>query len=122
MRAPSPTYTHLEITQTLVRLYIFLAQVLDRCSSDAARDTSPEQDLRSQLGAARAEMMDILSANRVVKDKVDQECRRVNVLAAACLAGGEGAREVREEAVAERGILTSKIMALTDVLAVFRAV
>lgn len=122
MRAPSPPYTHLKITQTLVRLYIFLAQILDRCVSDAARHTYPEHELRTQLGAARAEMMDILSVNRIVKDKVEQECERVNVLAAACRAEDAGTRKAREEAVVERGILKSKIMALTDVLAVFRAV
>ena len=30
-------HSHIEITETLVRLYVFLAQDLDRCLNEAAR-------------------------------------------------------------------------------------
>ena|SRR6185436_14396124 len=121
MRAPTVTYGHLEITQTLVRLYIFLSQKLDRCLSEGQSPAYPDEDLQAQIASARAEMMEILSVNRVVKEKVEQECNRVFTLAAACLAEGAGKVEAMQEVLAERAGLKSKTMALSDLLAVFRA-
>src|ERR1043166_3481129 len=81
---------HIEITETLVRLYLFLAQHLDRCLNEAAGTTYSDQDLRSHLASTRSEIMEMLSVNRVVKDKVEQECDRVLELSAACLTNGAG--------------------------------
>ena len=111
---------HIEITETLVRLYVFLAQYLDRCHNQAARETFPEKELQAHLSATRAKMSEILSVNRVVKGKVEQECERVLSLGAACLKeGGRGAS--LEELTATRAILQNKTIALSDLLAVFRA-
>jgi hypothetical protein len=121
MNAQLTTHTHIEITQTLVRLYIFLAQGLDRCLDSAARHTYPEQELQSHLKSTRSEMMEILSVNRVVKDKVEQECTRVLTLTAACLRDGAARTAAIDEVKAERAVLKNKTMALTDLLAVFRA-
>ena len=63
-------HSHIEITETLVRLYVFLAQDLDRCLNEEARSTYPEQELQVHLASTRAEMMAILSVNRVVKENV----------------------------------------------------
>ena len=90
MNAQSTAHGYVEITETLVRLYVFLAQGLDRCLNQAARQTFPEHELQSHLSTTRAAMMEILSVNRVVKNKVEQECNRVLSLAAACLADGAG--------------------------------
>lgn len=121
MRVPTTSYGHLEITQTLVRLYIFLTQKLDRCLNEAEKPAYPEEDLQTQIASARADMMEILSVNRVVKEKVEQECNRVFTLTAACLTEGAGKVSAMQDAVAERAGLKSKTMALTDLLAVFRA-
>jgi hypothetical protein len=40
MNAEATTHSHLDITETMVRLYLFLAQNLDRCLDLAARQTS----------------------------------------------------------------------------------
>ena len=114
-------HSHIEITETLVRLYVFLAQDLDRCLNEAARRTYPEQELQSHLASTRAEMMEILSVNRVVKDKVEQECHRTLSLAAVCLSGGAGKTSAMEDLKAEQAVLKNKTMALSDLLAVFRA-
>src|SRR5579883_1549284 len=121
MNAQSTTYGHIEITQSLVRLYIFLTQHLDRCLSEAGSETYPEHELQAQLASTRAEMMEILSVNPVVKEKVEQECKRAFTLTAACLAGEAGKAAAREEVIVERAVLKSKTMALSDLLAVFRA-
>jgi hypothetical protein len=115
------THSHIEITETLVRLYVFLAQELDRCLNEAARRDYPEQELQSHLASTRVEMMEILSVNRVVKEKVEEECHRVLALSAACLTGGAAKAAVMDELIAERAVLKNKTMALSDLLAVFRA-
>ena len=112
---------HIEITETLVRLYVFLAQELDRCLNEAARQTFPEHELQAHLSSTRAKMMEILSVNQVVKSKVEQECARVLSLAAACLKGADGKTATMETVKAERAVLKNKTMALSDLLAVFRA-
>src|SRR2546425_2898586 len=90
MNAQSTAHAHIDITETLVRLYVFLAQNLDRCLNEAVRTSYPEHELQSHLLSTRAEMMEMLSVNRVVKDKIEQECERVYWLAAACRADGSG--------------------------------
>jgi hypothetical protein len=47
MNGQLTAHSHIEITETLVRLYVFLAQDLDRCLNEAARRTYPEQELHS---------------------------------------------------------------------------
>ncbi len=126
MNSQLTTNSHIEITETLVRLYVFLAQELDRCLNEAARQTFPEHELQAHLSSTRAKMMEILSVNRVVKSKVEQECIRVlsltaACLTAACLTGADGKTATMETLNAERAVLKNKTMALSDLLAVFRA-
>src|SRR5688500_18527131 len=121
MDGPLAVHSHIEITETLVRLYVFLAQELDRCLNEAARRNYPEQELQAHLASTRAEMMEILLVNRVVKDKVEQECNRVLTLSAACFKDGAAKTAVMDELKAERAVLKNKTMALSDLLAVFRA-
>jgi hypothetical protein len=112
---------HIEITETLLRLYVFLAQELDRCLHGTAGQNFPEQELQAHLSSTRAKMMEILAVNRVVKGKVEQECDRVFSLAASCLREGSQKPAIVEELKAERLVLKNKTMALSDLLAVFRA-
>jgi hypothetical protein len=121
MKGPLVVHSHIEITETLVRLYVFLAQTLDRCLNEVARRTYPEQALQLHLAATRAEMMEILSVNRVVKEKVEQECHRVLALSAACLTNESPKPAMMGEVNVERAVLKNKTMALSDLLAVFRA-
>ncbi len=118
-QATAPSYV--EITETLVRLYVFLSQYLDRCLNEAARQSFPEQDLQAHLSETRAKMLEILSVNRVVKGKVEKECDRTLSLGTACLKGGAAKQAALEEIKAERAVLQHKTMALSDLLAVFRA-
>ena len=114
--------SYIETTETLLRLYVFLAQALDRCLNVAARQTFPEAELQSHLSDTRAKVMEILSVNPVVRGKVEQECNRVLSLAAACVADRDGKTAAADELKAERAVLKNKTMALSDLLAVFRAV
>ena len=115
--APTP----IEITETLVRLYVFLAQYLDRCVDEAARTSLPEKELQDHLNTTRSAMMAMVSVNPVVKSKVEKECERVLDIGAACLKGGASKKERLAELEQERAALRHKTLALSDLLAVFRA-
>jgi len=112
---------HIETTETFVRLYVFLSQYLDRCRDDAARRSFPEAELQAHLSATKAKMLDIMAVNRVVKEKVEQECARILALGETCLKQGSANASVVEDVTRERMILQNKTIALSDLLAVFRA-
>ena len=115
------TPRHIEITETLVRLYVFLAQYLDRCVNESARQTLPEADLQKHLSDTKASMMKILSVNPVVQAKVERECDHVLGLGAACLRGKAAGGGSGEDVQGQRAVLQNKTIALSDLLAVFRA-
>ena len=121
MNVQSAIHTHIDITDTLTRLYLFLAQSIDRCLSEAARISYPEAELQSQLASTRAAVLDMLAVNQVVKAKVEQECNHVRSLIMACLTDGATKAAALDELKAERAVLKHKTMALSDLLAVFRA-
>ena len=120
MNVQSAIHTHIDITDTLTRLYLFLAQSIDRCLSEAARISYPEAELQSQLASTRAAVLDMLAVNQVVKAKVEQECNHVRSLIMACLTDGATKAAALDELKAERAVLKHKTMALSDLLAVFR--
>ena len=121
MTAQSAVPNYIDITETLVRLYVFLAQSLDRCLDGQQRDALPEKDHQAFLADARRKLMEVLQVNPVVKKKVQEECERVLSLAEAYLRAGDSKTVLMGHLKAERAILTTKLLALSDLLAVFRA-
>jgi len=113
--------TQVEIAAALVRLYVFLSQYLDRCTDETARRNVPDGDLQTHLAQTRQELMEILSVNPVVKRKLTDECDRILQLGASCLRPGAIASETRESIRVEREALKQKTSALSDLVAVFRA-
>lgn len=110
-----------DIAATFVRLYVFLAQYLDRCCDEAARKSYPDAELASHMNETRRQLMEILSVNPVVKRKVAEECDRILALGASCLKSGVMDTNMRETIQTERSILKNKTIALSDLVAVFRA-
>ncbi len=104
----------LDVAAALVRLYVFLAQYLDRCFDEAARKSYPDSELQGHLTETRRQLMEILAVNPVVKNKLSQECDRILTLGAA-------ATTTLEAIQAERAILKNKTIVLSDLVAVFRA-
>lgn len=114
--------SRMEVTDGLARLYLFLAQSVDRCASEAAGNGDSESALQANLASTKAAVMDMLSPNQVVKGKVEQECQRILSLVTACQNGGSPGKALAWDALkAERAVLKDKTMALSDLLAVFRA-
>src|SRR5712691_6996031 len=121
MAAPSAPPSHVEITETYVRLYVFLAQTLDRCLDQAQRESFPEKEHQAFLADARNKMRGILAVNPVVKGKVEEEASRVLALAEAHRNKTSGQKDILEQIKHDRAILKTTLMALSDLLAVFRA-
>jgi hypothetical protein len=118
---PASAKDQIDVAAALVRLYVFLSQYLDRCVDEAARKSYPDAELQAHLGQTRRELMDILSVNPVVKKKLTEECDRILTLGASCLKSGAADASTREAIRAERGVLQHKTIALSDLVAVFRA-
>ena len=114
-------HSHIDITDALARLYVFLAQSMDRCVSEAARISYPEAELQAHLASTRATVLDMLAVNQVVQAKVEQECDHVHSLIMACLGDGAAKAGALDELKVERATLKHKTMALSDLLAVFRS-
>jgi hypothetical protein len=121
MAAQSDASKHIEITETFVRLYVFLSQTLDRCLDQTQRQSFPEKEHQAFLTEARNQMREILTVNPVVKGKVEEECSRVLALAESYLQPLSDKPASLEQIKAERTILQIKLMAMSDLLAVFRA-
>jgi hypothetical protein len=118
---PVSTKDQTDIAAALVRLYVFLAQYLDRCVDEAVRSSYPDSELQGHLDDTRRQLMEILSVNPVVKRKLADECDRILALGASCLKSGVADPKIREMIQAERAILKHKTIALSDLVAVYRA-
>ena len=119
MTTPSAN-SHIDITEIFVRLYVFLAQSLDRCLDRAQRESFPEKDHQAFLDETRGKLMEVLQVNPVVEGKVQEECDRILGLVSSYLQSSAKPPSL-EQIKAERAILQIKLMALSDLLAVFRA-
>ncbi|BCA53508.1 hypothetical protein W02_06480 [Nitrospira sp. KM1] len=117
---PATAKDQIEVAAALVRLYVFLANYLDRCFDESARKTYPDADLQAHLSSTRRELMNILEVNPVVQKKLTEECDRILGLGASCLKNGSHPQH-REAIQAERAILKNKTTALSDLVAVYRA-
>lgn len=111
----------IDIAAGLVRLYVFLAQYLDRCFDEAARTSYPDSELQAHLANTRQQLMELLSVNPVVKRKLADECDRILTLGASALKSGVVDLRTREMIQAERTVLRNKTIALSDLVAVYRA-
>src|SRR5207247_10978807 len=118
MAAPSAPSSHIQLTETLVRLYVFLAQSLDRCLDRSTRESFPEKDHQAFLAETRARLMEALAVNPVVKRKAEEECKRVLDLAESYLKAGAGKWALATPLKGARAITSTELVAPSDLLAV----
>ena len=121
MTDQQPGSWYVEMTETFVRFYVFLAQYVDRCLNESNRASLPEEEFHQHFAATTTHMLEQLTGNRVVKGKVEQEYNRVSVLAKAFCAKPEDV-QLRQDLEKEREVLRIKMLVLSDLLAVFRSV
>lgn len=115
------TAQSIDIAETFLRLYVFLTQYIDSCESGTVNQDYSEVELQKNLASARAEMLNILTVNPVVKGKVEKECERVFSLVRKALMGGTERVSALDVLGAQRVIFQTKTVALSDLLAVYRA-
>ena len=113
--------THITMTETVLRFYVFLGQYIDRCLDEEHRRSLPEQEFQKHLATTHDQVVELLTTNRVVKAKAEAEFQRVTAMCQNYLqnpASADQSRILHEE----REILRVKMLALSDLLAVFRSV
>ncbi len=110
----------IQITETVLRLYVLLNQYLDRCHDQAAKEAFPESEFQEHLKATRAKATELLASNRVVKDKVEAESERILQLGANCVERASDNR-MNDQLAKDREMLRIKTLAISDLLAVFRS-
>jgi hypothetical protein len=111
----------IQITETVLRLYVLLNQYLDRCHDQAAKEAFPEAEFQEHLRSTREQAAELLASNRIVKEKVAVESERILQLGADCVArSSENGMHI--ELAKEREILRLKTLTISDLLAVFRSV
>jgi hypothetical protein len=118
---PASTWQHIEIAETLERLYLFLTQYIDSCERDGRRMDYPQIDLETNVASTRAQILEILKVNPVVRAKVDKECERVFTLGRKSLMGSAEKVAALDVLDAHRIIFQHKTMAIRDLLAIYRA-
>ena len=112
---------HITMTETMLRFYVFLGQYIDRCLDEKHRQSLPEKEFQQHLATTHNEVVQLLETNRVVKAKAETEFQRVTDMCQDFLKrpdNNDQARVLGEE----REILRVKMLALSDLLAVFRSV
>lgn len=109
----------IQITETVLRLYVLLNQYLDRCQDQAAKEAFPESEFQEHLSSTRTKAADLLTTNRVVKDKVAAETERILQLGADCVEGASNG--LNDQLAKDREMLRMKTLAISDLLAVFRS-
>jgi len=121
MSIKSPNLQFIQVTETVLRLYVLLSQFLDRCYDQAAKEAFPEQEFQAHLAKTREQATQLLATNQVVRGKVEAECENILKLAAECQEGRKD-QNWQGQLEKEREILRIKTLALSDLLAVFRSV
>ncbi len=121
MSEPNEPLPHITTTETVLRFYVFLGQYIDRCLDEEHRRSLPEKEFQQHLATSHDQVVELLATNRVVKNKAEAEFQRVSQLCKEYLAH-PGKPENLLALQEEREILKVKMLALSDLLAVFRSV
>ena len=121
MAKQDPNPPHITTTETMLRFYVFLGQYIDRCLDEEHRRSLPEEEFQQHLATTHNQVGELLATNRVVKTKAEAEFQRVTGLCQDFLKhpeSGDPEHVLRKE----RETLRVKMLALSDLLAVFRSV
>ncbi|MBA3964964.1 MAG: hypothetical protein H0X47_04200 [Nitrospirales bacterium] len=112
---------HITTTETLVRFYVLLAQYIDRCLDEATKRSLPEGEFQKHLAETHTQVTELLATNRVVKNKAETEFQRITTLCEKFLKTPTD-QTIKDSLHHEHDVLRIKMLALSDLLAVFRSV
>ena len=120
MTEPDTNLPHITTTETLVRFYVLLSQYIDRCLDEATKRSLPEGEFQKHLAETHTQVTELLAANRVVKNKAETEFQRITTLCEKFLK--TPTQPLKDSLQQEHDVLRIKMLALSDLLAVFRSV
>ncbi|WP_447963685.1 hypothetical protein [Nitrospira sp. Ecomares 2.1] len=112
---------HITTTETLVRFYVLLSQYIDRCLDEATKRSLPEGEFQKHLNETHTQVTELLATNRVVKNKAETEFQRITTLCEQFLKSPTD-QAIKDNLTNEHDVLRIKMLALSDLLAVFRSV
>ncbi len=111
---------HIQVTDALIHVYLVLTQYLDHLLDESKTPELSNQDIEIQLEATRAKLQTALAPHPMVQGKIGDECTRILSEATTVIKEGKDTKNIKH-LVSERQALQTKIVALTDLSAVFRA-
>ncbi|MFZ1744350.1 MAG: hypothetical protein WBO24_08000 [Nitrospirales bacterium] len=112
---------HITTTEMLVRFYVLLSQYIDRCLDEATKRSLPEGEFQKHLAETHTQVTELLTTNRVVKNKAETEFQRITALCEQFLKTPND-QTIKSSLHHEHDVLRIKMLALSDLLAVFRSV
>ncbi|HNP30023.1 MAG TPA: hypothetical protein PKK23_13330 [Nitrospirales bacterium] len=121
MTEPDTTLPHITTTETLVRFYVLLSQYIDRCLDEATKRSLPEGEFQKHLTETHTQVTELLASNRVVKNKAETEFQRITTMCEQFLKSPTD-QTIKTSLHQEHEVLRIKMLALSDLLAVFRSV
>ena len=77
MTEPPVSAQYFTTTETYLRFYVMLSQYLDRCRDEGIRESFSEKDFQEHLSNTRKSVLDLLSTNRIVEEKVKKEYEHI---------------------------------------------
>ena len=111
---------HIQVTDALIHVYLVLTQYLDHLLDESKAPELTNQDIESQLEVTRTKLQTALAPHPIVQGKIGEECTRILSEATMVMKEGKNAKNI-EHLASERQTLQTKIVALTDLGAVFHA-
>lgn len=121
MNKPIVPSQYITITETYLRFYVLLSQYLDRCLDEGIRESFSEEDFQGHLRETQQSVLNLLATNRIVKNKVEKEYEYILKVGKDYLENPAVA-DLKSKAETERENLRVKMLALSDLVAVFRSV
>ena len=120
MSAQSKDSQLVVVTSLLSHLYLGLTRYLDWIHEGSSKSEKTEEEVKSLIQTTRDGLEKYLSKNPVVQRSVEEECALVFSIVKESTSSGLTPK-LMEKMTTERAKLQTKIVALTDLVALFKA-
>ncbi len=120
MNAQSADSQLVTVTELLSHLYLGLTRLLDSIHENSEKSKKTREEIKSLIQAAREGLEKYLSKNPVVRRNVEEEHALVSKIVEEAMNSGLTPK-VMEKMTTERAKLQTKIVALTDLIALYKA-
>ncbi len=120
MSAKIPDSQLLTMTELLSHLYLGLTRYLDSIHENSEKSKKTREDIQSLIQTSREGLAQYLSMNPVVQRSVEEEQALVSKIVEEAMNNGLTPK-VMEKMTTERAKFQTKIVALTDLIALYKS-